>query len=245
MLILKIGGAVITDKSVGAVNKAKFDEIERIAKDIAENLNGKLILIHGVGSFGHPHVVKYKLHEVKDVNGVAVTHLSCVSLNMIVCGYLHQYGLNPVPIHPLSSFKIVDGKLVFDANLIDALLDEGFVPVLHGDMVYNLTEQRFEILSGDRIAVELAKVFKPKRVGFATDVEGVIINGKVVDEIDRAEIEGILKEIGNAEGKADVTGGMLGKIKSILEIETDVYVFHARDLDKFLKGEKVGTSIRG
>ncbi len=245
MLILKIGGAVITDKSVGAVNKAKFDEIERIAKDIAENLNDKLILIHGVGSFGHPHVVKYKLHEVKDVNGVAVTHLSCVSLNMIVCGYLHQYGLNPVPIHPLSSFKIVDGKLVFDANLIDALLDEGFVPVLHGDMVYNLTEQRFEILSGDRIAVELAKVFKPKRVGFATDVEGVIINGKVVDEIDRAEIEGILKEIGNAEGKADVTGGMLGKIKSILEIETDVYVFHARDLDKFLKGEKVGTSIRG
>jgi len=245
MLILKIGGAVITDKSVGAVNKAKFDEIERIAKDIAENLNDKLILIHGVGSFGHPHVVKYKLHEVKDVNGVAVTHLSCVSLNMIVCGYLHQYGLNPVPIHPLSSFKIVDGKLVFDANLIDALLDEGFVPVIHGDMVYNLTEKRFEILSGDRIAVELAKVFKPKRVGFATDVEGVIINGKVVDEIDRAEIEGILKEIGNAEGKADVTGGMLGKIKSILEIETDVYVFHARDLDKFLKGEKVGTSIRG
>ncbi len=245
MLILKIGGAVITDKSVGAVNKAKFEEIERIAKDIAENVSDKLILIHGVGSFGHPHVVKYKLHEVKNVDGVAVTHLSCVSLNMIVCGYIHQYGLNPVPIHPLSSFKMVDGKLVFDADLIEGLLDEGFVPVIHGDMVYNPNEKKFEILSGDRIAVELAKVFKPKRVGFATDVEGIIIDGKVLDELDRSDIESILKDIGTAKDKSDVTGGMLGKIKSILEIETDVYVFHAKDLDKFLKGEKVGTLIRG
>ncbi len=245
MLILKIGGSVITDKSVGAVNKAKFEEIERIARMIAENLKDELVLVHGVGSFGHPHVVKYRLDEKKNINGVAVTHLSCVSLNMIVCGYLHQFGLNPVPIHPLSSFKIVDGKLVFDVELIKALIDEGFVPVVHGDMVYNLTEKKFEILSGDRIVVELAKVLKPKAVGFATDVEGVLFDGKVLPEITRENAEEILKGIGEDKSKSDVTGGMLGKIRSILEIGVDARIFHAKDLDRFLKGEEVGTLVRG
>ncbi len=240
MLILKIGGSVITDKSVGAVNKAKLEEIERIAKDIAENLRDKLILVHGVGSFGHPHVVRYRLKEVKDIGGVAVTHLSCVSLNFLVCSALRKFGLNPIPIHPLSSFKVVDGKLTFDAEYIGAMMDEGFIPVMHGDMVYNVTEKKFEVLSGDRIVVELAKVFKADRIGFATDVEGVIVRGSVVDELSSIEF---LENVDS--GKSDVTGGMRGKVELILKYGLKAFVFHARDIDRFLKGERVGTLVRG
>ncbi len=244
MLILKIGGAVITDKSLGAVNRAKFEEIERIAKVISENLEDGLILVHGVGSFGHPHVVKYRLKEKKDVEGVIVAHLSCVSLNVIVCGYLHQYGLRPVPVHPLSTFKLVEGRLEFDSELIRALLDEGLIPVVHGDMVYNLTERKFEVLSGDRIAVEFAREFK-EVVGFATDVDGVLVDGEVVRVIDGSNADEVLKKIGDAESKSDVTGGMLGKIRAILETGVEARIFHARDLDRFLKGEEVGTLVRG
>lgn len=240
MLILKIGGSVITDKSVGAVNKAKFGEIERIARDIAENLRDKLILVHGVGSFGHPHVVRYGLKDVKDVYGVGVTHLSCVALNFFVCSALQKFGLNPIPIHPLSSFKVVDGRLVFDAEYIGAVMDEGFIPVLHGDMVYNMTERRFEILSGDKIVVELAKVFKADRIGFATDVEGVMVKGAVVDELSSTEF---LEDVNSR--KSDVTGGMRGKVELILKYGLKAFVFHARDIDRFLKGERVGTLVRG
>ncbi len=241
MLILKIGGAVITDKSVGAVNQAKMDEIERIAKVIAENLNDGLILVHGVGSFGHPHVVKYRLLERKDIKGITVAHLSCVSLNVIVCGYLHKFGLNPVPFHPMSSFKIVENRLVFDADKIEEFVDEGLIPVIHGDMVYNATENRFEVLSGDRIAVELAKVLKPDVLGFATDVEGVIVDGKVLKEVTRDHVE----RIGGAESKLDVTGGMLGKVRAVIDSGVKARIFHAKHLDRFLKGESVGTLVRG
>ncbi len=239
MLILKIGGAVITDKSVGVVNQAKFDELERIAKVIAENLSDELILVHGVGSFGHPHVLKYGLMEKKNVDGVVVTHLSCVSLNVMFCGYMHKFGLRPVPIHPLSTFKIVEERLTFDSELIGSLVKEGFIPVIHGDMVYNVTNRRFEVLSGDRIAVELAKVFKPKALGFATDVEGVIVNGKVVEELSGKDFDEL------DEKKSDVTGGMVGKVKSIIEAGVEARIFHAKDLDRFLKGEEVGTLVRG
>ena len=241
MLILKIGGAVITDKSVGAVNKARMDEIERIAKIIAENLSDGLILVHGVGSFGHPHIIKYRLLERKDVNGVTVAHLSCVILNVIVCGFLHKFGLNPVPYHPMSTFKVVNGRLVFDADTIKKFVEEGLIPVLHGDMVYNVTERKFEVLSGDRIAVELAKVLKPDALGFATDVEGVIVDGKVLKEFTRDFIE----KIESARSKTDVTGGMLGKVKAIIDAGVRASIFHAKHLDRFLKGEEVGTLVRG
>jgi len=204
------------------------------------NLRDKLILVHGVGSFGHPHVVRYKLKEVKDIDGVAITHLSCVSLNFLVCSALRKFGLNPIPIHPLSSFKVVDGKLTFDAEYIGAMMDEGFIPVMHGDMVYNVTEKKFEVLSGDRIVVELAKVFKADRIGFATDVEGVIVRGSVVDELSSVEF---LENVDS--GKSDVTGGMRGKVELILKYGLKAFVFHARDIDRFLKGEKVGTLVRG
>ncbi len=236
MIVLKIGGAVITDKSPDSVNVAKFEMIEKIAKKIAENLKDKLILVHGVGSFGHPHVVKYGLLKKKNVKGVTITHLSCVSLNMIVCGYLSQYGLNPIPIHPLSTFRLIGGRLIFPEN-IEKLVDDGMIPVIHGDMVFS--DGGFEVLSGDRIAVEIAKALKVSRVGFATDVEGVIVDGKVMEEIESAE------SVGLAEGKEDVTGGMRGKVEMILRGGINAYVFHYEDIDKFLKGERVGTLVRG
>ncbi len=239
MLIVKIGGAVITDKSVGAVNQAKFDELERVAKTLAENLEDELILVHGVGSFGHPHVLKYELNEKKNVDGVVATHLSCVSLNVMFCGYLHKFGLRPVPLHPLTAFRMEGGRLRFDSELIGSLAEEGLIPVIHGDMVYDVAERTFKVLSGDKIAVELAKVLKPKALGFATDVEGVIVGGKVVRELSREEFDAL------EGGKADVTGGMAGKVRCILDAGVEARIFHAKDLDRFLKGEEVGTLVRG
>jgi len=111
--------------------------------------------------------------------------------------------------------------------------------VIHGDMVYNVTDGRFEVLSGDKIAVELAKIFKPKALGFATDVEGVIVNGKVVEVLSGKDLDEL------SDDREDVTGGMEGKVKSIIDAGVEARIFHAKDLDRFLKGEEVGTLVRG
>jgi isopentenyl phosphate kinase len=239
MIILKIGGSVITDKTKGVFNKAKLEMIEFVVKAIAENLSYSLILVHGVGSFGHPYVEKYKLKEEKNLEGVIRAHLSCKELNTILCKKMLEYGLKPYPMHPFISFKIVDSKLVFDKDLIENALCEGFIPVLHGDMVYNVSENKFEVLSGDNIVVELAKHFEADRIGFATDVDGVIIDGHVAKVITSKDVD----KIGYAENKSDVTGGMRDKVLKVLRAKIRAYIFNARDLSRFLRGEEVGTLI--
>jgi len=244
MIILKIGGAVITDKSKGVKSSARISEIKRIAKEIANNLKDKIVLVHGVGSFGHPYVEEFKLKERKDLKGIIKAHLECKKLNLLVCEALIEHGLNPYPIHPFIFFKIKNGKITFDYEIIERIMDEGFIPVLHGDMVYNVTDRKFEVISGDKIVVELAQIFDAKKVGFATDVEGVIVNGRVVRIIERKNIFNVLKEVENAKNKSDVTGGMRGKLIAISKLKVDTYIFHAKYINKFLRDEHVGTLIK-
>ena len=58
-VILKLGGSVITDKGAdeGVVREA---DLLRIAKEVSE-FRGKMIVVHGAGSFGHTHAKKYGL----------------------------------------------------------------------------------------------------------------------------------------------------------------------------------------
>ena len=58
-VILKLGGSVITDKAAdqGIVREA---DLLRIAKEVSE-YRGKMIVVHGAGSFGHTYAKKYGL----------------------------------------------------------------------------------------------------------------------------------------------------------------------------------------
>ena len=56
LMILKLGGSVITDKSTSYAT-ADEKNIELIANEILKckkDFNFKLIIVHGAGSFGHP-----------------------------------------------------------------------------------------------------------------------------------------------------------------------------------------------
>jgi len=53
--IIKIGGSLITDKKAFEVVR------EEMIEKIAEQIFGEVIIVHGVGSFGHPHVKRYGL----------------------------------------------------------------------------------------------------------------------------------------------------------------------------------------
>ncbi len=239
MIVLKIGGSVITDKSRGVFERARIEVIDFIVREISENLKDDLILVHGAGSFGHPYVEKFRLKEEKNPIGVIRTHIACKKLNTIVCNKMLEYGLKPYPIHPLSSFRIRE-DLIFDKSMISMALEEGFIPVIHGDIVYNELNRRFEVLSGDDIVVSIAKCFEVKRVGFAIDRDGVILDGRVVREINANDV----LRIGDAEGKSDVTGGMRGKVEKIIKAGINAFVFNAREVGRFLRGEFVGTLIR-
>ena len=66
VIILKIGGSIITDKN-SIEPKVNYDNLDRISSEIANAFNNKsldiadgLIIVHGAGSFGHTPAKKYK-----------------------------------------------------------------------------------------------------------------------------------------------------------------------------------------
>lgn len=222
---------MITDKSEGAYEKLKEAELKEVCRAISENWKN-LILVHGAGSFGHPHVRKFGLSSL----GASKVHLGCLRLSERFCSALTEFDVPAYPIHPF---------LAYTAKIVEKALRNGFLPVLHGDVVMN---ERIEVLSGDDIVVHLAEAFKAGRIGFATDVDGVYdLNGNVVEKLDRTLLEKMLAEIGENKGKEDVTGGMLRKLQRLYEMghKCSAYVFRGsyENLKKFLQGEKVGTEV--
>ncbi len=219
MRILKIGGSVITNKE--GFEDLNKKAIEEISSAIARNYMD-LILVHGAGSFGHPHVKKYGL---ENPISIAKIHDACIRLNEEFCKKLLEFNVPAIGLDPMTS----------DFSKVAELLRKGFLPVLHGDV--NLD---FGITSGDDLVVEFAEKFKAERIGFATNVEGVIVGGKVVRKFTRGmEADKI--------GESDATGKMEGKLERIFAMKhrCRVFIFKGigENVKKFLDGEEVGTEV--
>jgi len=236
LIVVKVGGSALTDKK--GFKKAKLEAIESLARQIAEVNPNHFILVHGAGSFGHPFVVEYRLKEEKNLEGIVRAHMSCVELNSIICNAMLEHGLKPFPIHPLQSFRLRNGKISFDVRVFEFALKEGFIPVTHGDMVYDEVKGSFEVLSGDDITLELARVFKADKVGFATDVKGVYVKGRLVKIVSWNDLD----HLGFSDG-IDVTGGMRAKVEKILRSGIKARIFSLDELKEFLTCEDVGTLV--
>lgn len=159
---------------------------------LAEESPLRVIVVHGAGSFGHPQAKQYRVADGGDMDGDPVlregvdkTKASVRKLCKLVCDELDAQvvkggapaGVKPAPISPYGKFFTVGKKL--NRNLsrggfdeVRAALMEGKIPVLHGDVV-NDAEQGCAILSGDTLVECLTEEFKPKRVVFVSDVEGI------------------------------------------------------------------------
>jgi len=224
------------------MNRAKAEQIRKIAEEISR-MPDRLILVHGVGSFGHPHVEKYGLLHKLHPLGLAETHASCRELNLMICRELMARGVPAISVSPFNAFSIENDEFTAPLGLIQQLVDDGIVPILHGDMVAG--EGKYRVISGDKIVEMLANGLGAERVGFATDMP-LLIEGTVKEEVSRDELRKILDKIGDAGNKSDVTGGMRGKLEAILRIGCEVAVFQAKSgaIEKFLRGERVGTVIR-
>ena len=200
-VIVKLGGAAITVKD-GDPDTPDLDALKICCGTIADAVNThgwsdtrqflKVIVVHGAGSFGHPQAKEYGVANGGDVGGnaklkegIEKTKTSVRKLCKLVCDELSEENVitGPIgsdrvaPISPYGKFFTVGKKL--NRNLSRTGFDEvraavmaGKVPVLHGDVVRD-SEQGCAILSGDTLVECLTEEFKPKRVVFISDVEGI------------------------------------------------------------------------
>lgn len=247
-LLLKIGGSVLTHK--GRQGVADHRAMAEIAGVIAGHHDIRICLVHGAGSFGHPEAQQYGLAQGADRTnreGIARTHEAVCRLNQMMVGALREAGADALGIHPLASSWARAGRLVsLEIRPLQHLMGLGIIPVLHGDVV--MDESRGAcIISGDQIIRYLGEHLHFERIGLATDVPGVLSKeGEVIPAITE---DARFKDIASGSGHTDVTGGMRGKLRELLElaqIGIPSEIFHVSRIPDFI-GSKPhgGTRIGG
>jgi len=248
--VLKLGGSVITEKDTPET----VDEgtLERAADAIGDSVSRQgtapsdLVVVHGGGSFGHPHAARHGVSTTEGTHDAAALrdiHAAMTDLSDAVVDALAAAGVPALPVRPLSVASLgEEGGLTLPATQIETMLTEGFVPVVHGDVVAHAGKGG-TVLSGDDIVVSLAQTLSAARVGLCSTVPGVLNDeGEVIPEI--TDFEDVSAVLGGSD-TTDVTGGMAAKVRKLLDVSVPATIFAPSDLPEFLDGNAPGTVICG
>lgn len=240
--VLKLGGSLITDKT-GTAELAP-ERLAAVAESIAATEPASLVLVHGGGSFGHPVAEQHGISETsatRDPGAIVAIDDAMERLSKAVVSALHEAGVPAVCVRTSSmTWRDADDTVRVTADPIAAMLAEGFVPVLRGDVAVH-EGVGASIVSGDDVSIAIAKALSADRVGLCSDVPGVLDeDGTVIPTVEA--FEDVAAVIEGPEG-ADVTGGIGGKIEAVLQAGIPASLFGPDDLDAFLTGAWPGTTV--
>lgn len=251
LTILKLGGSVITDKdSPETVDDDALDSVVAAIADAGSVVGppdaAQLIIVHGGGSFGHVHAAEHGVSTTEGIHdpaAVTAIHGAMKRLNSVVVDRLQAAGVPAVPVHPLSAIaRDADAELSLPTAAVAGLRAEGFVPVLHGDVIAH-AEKGVTVLSGDEIVTGLADRLGASRVGLCSTVPGVLDSeGNVIESI--TDFESVAAALGDSES-TDVSGGMAGKVRTLLALGAPAHIFGPDAIAGFLADDDVGTLIDG
>ncbi len=266
LILLKLGGSLITDKTIDYT--PRLDKLADLAAQIASAKQTRpglsLVLGHGSGSFGH---VAAKKHRTRDGlpaqatsqaywSGFAEVWFQASALNRFVMEALHQAGVPSLALAPVSAVTASNGRVAhWNLAPIKAALAAGMVPVVYGDVIFD--EQRGgTILSTEDLFEHLARQLQPTRILLA-GLEGAVWadfpeRKQRVEVISPATFDHIRAGVGASHG-ADVTGGMESKVRQMLDLANEIpgltaQIFSGEEpgnLQKALAGENLGTLIVG
>lgn len=255
LVILKIGGSVITDKS-GELS-AKTEIINRLAEEIKKAKLDNLVIVHGGGSFGHPMAKKYGIKEgltqESQKAGFAETHHVMTVLNGLVMDALIWHNVPAVSITPSSCIITKNGRIrLFDETILRSLLKMGIAPVLYGDAILD-DQLGFTVISGDQIVSHLARKFGASKIVMGVDVDGLFDSdpkktkdSQLFAHLTLEELESKKNNM-SSSNSSDVTGGMLGKINELtpaIEQGIPVSIINANKNNRIYKA-LIGANVEG
>ena len=260
LVIIKLGGSVITDKSRGR-SAFRKDIVSRLIREILYAKKKKdfdLILVHGAGAYPHFLTTKYKLKDgfkgKKSALGFALVKKELFRLNLFVWDLCLKSGLIVSTLQPGASIMTWGGKIrYFDTKILEKQLRMGLSPLLFGEDVVD-AKSDMAVLSGDKTIAHLAKKLHASKVIFVSDVDGVFDknpkvykNVKLIREINHENFHSVVDSM-ESYNKNDASGEMKGKLEAIKnELEgIDVRIiggFIDGNLETVLLGGIVGTRI--
>ena len=227
LTIVKLGGSVITHKD-SAPPKINEKNLSRIAKELKAH-RGNLIIVLGGGAHGHQAAHSHGYADPKSSKELLVKGIPPIRHNMTILASsvetsLNKEGIPAIVISPFTSVTLRNGFIHnYPSSIIRKSLENELVVVTHGDVCFD-EENTASILSGDTIAVYLAKELNAQTILIGTDVDGVLDDNpklnpsaKHIPIINQENKETILSRTGPSTN-TDVTGGMLKKLSELLEI---------------------------
>jgi isopentenyl phosphate kinase len=260
LIFIKLGGSLITDKMRSFT--PRLDTLRRLAAEIAEAralLPGlRLIIGHGSGSFGHVPAQEYKTHDGVSTSsqweGFSAVWREARTLNQLVIQAMLDANLPVIAFPPSSCVLTQDHSILsWDTRPIKAALDANLIPVVNGDVTFD-AEIGGTILSTEEAFYYLAECLYPQRILLAGMERGVWKNfpecTEVIPTITPLTYNNIKGYLSGSMA-VDVTGGMLQKVSSMVELVSrqsnlQISIFSgdiANHTLKALLGEKHGTLI--
>jgi len=236
LVFLKLGGSLITDKD--SPRTARPDILAGLAEEIAAARRAHpdllLVLGHGSGSFGHiparKHGTRQGVRDAQEWLGFAEVWREARALNEIVVGALTAVGLPVIAFPPSAGVTSRQGQLQrWDLAPLRAALNAGLVPLVNGDTIFD--EQRGgTILSTEDLFIFLAHHLRPTRILLAGREAGVWADypacTRLIPEITPANFDSLAALI-RGSASVDVTGGMLEKVRTMLELASSLPGFAA------------------
>ena len=256
MMLVKLGGSVITDK--GSYRTLRADTLSRLANEIRAS-GSTVMIVHGAGSYGHIIAAKHQLQkgysDSSQLEGMAQVMEDVRALNLEVVSRLNRAGVPSVSLPPSAVAELSNGTLSrLDLDRFERYNELGVVPVTFGDVALD-SRRRFGICSGDQLMESLAERFRPERIIFVTDVDGVFTSdpnvdpdARLIENVDRAALDALPR----SQRCADVTGSIFGKIECMMRIAShggDAVVINglaSGRLEAALRGQRViGSKVVG
>lgn len=229
MIIVKLGGSVITDKKRPLTARPRA--IASMAGALAA-AGEPLIVVHGGGSFGHYWSVRHDMHTRParhDPAAVAAVKNSMVDLDAVVLRAMAKRGIGPYAIPPHALVRpggagAASAPAVQEAGRI---AESGLVPVTYGDALWRRGGMSY-IMSGDRLVSMLSLALRPRLAVFATDVDGLygdMDSRELIPRVGAGQAAGIAAGLaapspgpagrpprGRGAPAPDVTGGIRRKV---------------------------------
>ena len=221
-ILIKIGGRP-------AESEAVLKDLSAEIKQIQDREICRFIFVHGGGTAVSAIQKQYGIEPVFE-NGKRKTSASEMDLvdmglagkvNKSLVRQFHQSGLNAVGLcgSDGSTFLSSDAVVLqgdenrtgsinhVDTRLLELIMKSGYFPVISS--VSSDSRGRGMNINADEAALALAEALKADSLIFLSDIPGILIQDKVRECLNEAEIEKFI-----AEG--DIQGGMIPKVRSSL-----------------------------
>ena len=261
LYFLKLGGSLITDKNLA--HTARMETIHRLAVEISlarkTNPDLKLVLGHGSGSFGHIPAKKFGTREgvinPQEWQGFLEVWKEAHSLNQIMFDALETQDIPVICFPPSAMVSTVDKTIkTWEIIPIIKALDANFIPLIYGDAIFDQAIGG-TIFSTEELFAYLAILLKPTKILIAGIEEGVWqdypANRLLIPLITQKTEPEIMDRLRESQS-IDVTGGMVGKVKSMLALtsllpDLEINIFSGlipKNVFNSLNGVDLGTRIK-